>query len=87
MEIYGNIAEVNKIIVLQISTNLNLNQNSKIIPEIKVLINAKVALPLNDWSNFWRTIEMPLIICEINLIVTYSERFVISEGVDKTLLQ
>lgn len=86
MVIYGNIAEVNKIIVLQIPTHLNLNQNSKIIPEIKELINAKAAFPLNDWSNFWRTLEMPLIICEINLIVTYSERCLISEGVDKTLL-
>ena len=48
MVICGNIAEVNKIIVLQIPTHLKLNQNCKIIPEIKVLINAKVALPLND---------------------------------------
>ena len=48
MVIYGNIAEVNKIIVLQIPTHLNLNQNSKIIPEIKELINAKAAFPLND---------------------------------------
>ena len=48
MVIYDNIAEINKIIVLQIPTHLNLNQNSKIIPEIKALINAKVALPLND---------------------------------------
>ena len=28
-------------------------------------------------SNFWRTLEMPLINCEVNLILTWSERCVI----------
>ena len=27
-------------------------------------------------SNFWRTLEMPLINCEINLILPWSEKYV-----------
>ena len=43
------------------------------------IINAKIAVSLNYLSNFWRTLEMPLITCEINLIVTWSANCVISE--------
>ena len=29
-------------------------------------------VPLKYLSNFWRTLEMPLINCEVNLILTWS---------------
>ena len=29
-------------------------------------------VPLKCLSNFWRTLEMPLINCEVNLILTWS---------------
>ena len=32
--------------------------------------NAKIAVPLKYLSNFWRTLEMPLINCEISLDLT-----------------
>ena len=32
----------------------------------------EIAVPLKYFSNFWRTLEMPLINCKINLIVTWS---------------
>ena len=35
-------------------------------------------IPLKYLSNFWRTPEMPLINCEINLILTWSEKCVLS---------
>ena len=35
-------------------------------------------MPLKYISNFWRTLEMPLINCEINLIFTWSEGCVTS---------
>ena len=35
--------------------------------------DVKIAVPLKFLSNFWRTLEMPLINCEINLILTWSE--------------
>ena len=36
--------------------------------------NAKIAAPLKHFSNFWRTLEMLLINCEINLISTWSKK-------------
>ena len=37
-------------------------------------------VPLQYLSNFWRTLEMPLINCEINLILTWSVNCVISNA-------
>ena len=37
-------------------------------------------VPLKYLSNFWRTLEMPLINCEVNLIVTWSSTYVITES-------
>ena len=34
-------------------------------------------VPLKYLSNFWRTLEMPLINCEVNLILTWSANCVI----------
>ena len=34
-------------------------------------------VPLRYLSNFWRTLEMPLIICEVNLILTWSSTCVL----------
>ena len=33
--------------------------------------DAKIAAPLKYLGNFWRSLEMPLINCEINLILTW----------------
>ena len=34
-------------------------------------------VPLKYFSNFWRTLEMPLINCEVELILTWPENCVI----------
>ena len=39
--------------------------------------NVEIMVPLKYLSNFWRTLEMPLINCGINLILAWSENFVI----------
>ena len=39
--------------------------------------NAKIPFPLKYLSNFWRTVEILLIHCEINLILMWSEDCVI----------
>ena len=39
--------------------------------------NVEIMVPLKYLSNFWRTLEMPLMICEINLILTWSGSCVI----------
>ena len=41
-------------------------------------------VPLKYLSNFWRTLEMPLINCEINLILTWSDKCVLSNDTKAT---
>ena len=41
------------------------------------IINVEIMVPLKYLSNFWRTLEMPLINCEVELILTWSENCVI----------
>ena len=40
----------------------------------------KIMVPLKYLSNSWRTLEIPLINCEINLILTWSANCVISSA-------
>ena len=37
----------------------------------------EIMVPLKHLNNFWRTLEMPLINCEVNLILTWSKDCVI----------
>ena len=37
-------------------------------------------MPLKYLSNFWRTLEMLLINCEINILLTWSEKYIIVTG-------
>ena len=39
--------------------------------------NVEIMVPRKYLSNFWRTLVMPLINCEVNLILTWSENCVI----------
>ena len=51
------------------------------------IINAEIMVPLKYLSNFWRTLEMPLINCEIQLTLTWSRNFVIiSTDVENQIL-
>ena len=34
--------------------------------------NVEIMIPLKYLSNFWRTLEMPLINCEVDVILTWS---------------
>ena len=40
----------------------------------------EIIVPLKYLSNFWRTLEMPLIIYEVNLILTWSKDCVITNS-------
>ena len=42
--------------------------------------NDKIMVPLKYLSNFWRTLEMPLINCEVNVILTWSSTCVITNS-------
>ena len=39
--------------------------------------DVEIIVPLKHLSNFWRTLEMPLINCEVNLILTWSSTCVL----------
>ena len=45
----------------------NDNDNDNVIEKIKIVV------PLNHLSNFWRTLDMPLINCEVSLTLTWSK--------------
>ena len=47
----------------------------------------EIALPLKHLCNFWRILEMPLINCKTNLILTGSADCVISAATGETKLQ
>ena len=42
--------------------------------------DVEIIVPLKYLSNFWRTLEMPLINCEVNLILTWSKDFIITNS-------
>ena len=42
--------------------------------------DVEIMVPLKYLSNFWRTLEMPLINCEVNLILTWSSICVITDS-------
>ena len=39
--------------------------------------NVEITVPLKDISTFWKTLEMSLINCEVNLVLTWSKNYVI----------
>ena len=58
----------------------SLNFKSKIIGTTNDdgdIENVKIMIPLKYLSNFWRTLEMPLINCKVQLSLTWSENCVI----------
>ena len=44
----------------------------------RVFKNVKIAVPLKYLSNFWRSLEMPLINCKIHLELNWSKDCVMS---------
>ena len=42
--------------------------------------DVEIMVPIKYLSNFWRTLEMPLINCEVNLILTWSSACVITNS-------
>ena len=42
--------------------------------------DVEIMVPLKYLSNFWRTLEMPLINCEVNFILTWSSTCVITNS-------
>ena len=49
--------------------------------------DVEIIVPLKYLRNFWRTLEMPLINCEVNLILTWSSTCVLISTVIQTKMQ
>ena len=69
--------------------NNNLADSESFIFKVKITGKApandnekgfEIMVPLKYLSNFWRTLEMPLINCEVNLILTWSSTCVITNS-------
>ena len=51
------------------------------------LMNVKLVIPLKYLSKFWRSLNIPLINCEVELILTWSKNFVLAHmTVDATAI-
>ena len=46
--------------------------------------DVEILVPLKYLSNFWRTLEMSLINCKVELILTWSKKYVISSATGET---
>ena len=44
-----------------------------------LLTNAKLVIPLKYLSNFWKSLNIPLINCEVELILTWSKNCVLAD--------
>ena len=73
--------------------NDNITQSKSFKSKIKIIgktpaagntKDGKKIVPLKYLSNFWRTLEMPLTNCEVNLILTWSKDCVISSATGET---
>ena len=69
--------------------NDNLTDSESFKSKVKITGNTpnnvnrkdvEIIVPLKYLSNFWRTLEMPLINCEVNLILTWSKDCVITNS-------
>ena len=73
--------------------NDNITQSELFKSKIKIMgkapandntRNVKIVVLLKYSSNFWRTLKIPLINCEISFDITWSENCVISSATRKT---
>ena len=51
----------------------NNNDNNNVIENVEIVV------PLKPLSNFWRTLDMPLISCEVSLTLTWSTNYVLTD--------
>ena len=73
-----------------ITQSESFKSKTKITGKTPAVGNTKdvaIILPLKHLSKFWRTLEMPLINCKVNLILTWSSTCVISSATGETNLK
>ena len=74
---------MSRIIILDLNDSESYKSKIKITGKTPNNGNTKdveIIVPLKYLSNFWRALEMPLINCEVNLILTWSSTCVITNS-------
>ena len=75
---------MSRIIILDLNDSESYKSKIKITGKTPNNGNTKeveIIVPLKYLSNFWRALEMPLINCEVNLILTWSSTCVITNSI------
>ena len=71
---------MNQVILFPLILNLlNRRQVEKAPEDNDSLTNAKVVIPLKYLSNFWRSLNIALINCEVELILSWSKNCVLAD--------
>ena len=60
------------------------NVENSVQGNTKTKKNLGIVVPLKYLSNFWRTLDMPLINCEVSLTLTWSENCVLTDTTTQT---
>ena len=66
------------------TSNENLENGAILSKEIQRLKNIDIVVPLKYLSNFWKTLDIPLINCEVSLILAWSENCVLTDTETRT---
>ena len=78
----GAVCNGNEKITTSFTDSKSLNFKTKIIEELNAGENRKndikINVPLKNLSNFWKTLNIPLINCELSLTLTWFENCVIT---------
>ena len=78
LDVNGNIVDfsddINNSVSFMFKTKISNGQNSQ-----RMHKNLKIMVSLKYFGNFWRTLEMPIINFEINVILTWSANYFIVE--------
>ena len=78
--------------ILYYDPNDNLSDSKSFKSKIKTtgktpadgnMKDVEIIVSLKYVSNFWRTLEMPLINCKVNLLLTWSKDFVITNSANQ----
>ena len=79
-DVYGNIVKIYQLEMLMMNnTTDSFKFKAKITGQTgnDGTKGFEIIVPLKYLSNFWRTLEIPLINCEVNLILTWSSNCVL----------
>ena len=78
-EIIIEMNQVNPLSLISESFKYKTNIVGKTPDDNDSLAKAEVVIPLKHWSNFWRALNIRLINCEVELILTWSRNCVLAD--------